>query len=660
MRNPFRRASAEEKALSAARTVLEALADRRVNFYPALGGTNVTAVSAAVQRGMNAQYGWIYGTQPSVRSVIDFVARNLAQLHLKLYDRVSDTDRKRVEDHPAAQVLAYPDDRVTREAFIYRLVTDFLIYDNAFVLKLRPSNGNGRLFLVRLPPSAVVVAGGRITPDQYIVYRWDGSPVTVRPEDMLHWYGYAPDDPLVGMSKLETLRQELSSDMAIQAALVDLAQNGLKGGYIERPLEASEASPEALARIAEQWRAGKLRGDPILDEGMKFVQMGVTPEDAELQTARKFTMEQVASLYGVPLLAMGIGDGSPADQRKLVYQDVLPPLGDQLACQLTADLLREEWGAPSLYWEFDYNTKLQGDLENRYPQFTASAGAPWLTRNEVRAKENLPPIEGADDLILPLNVMEEEPGSPALPAPNVMPPQDATKPPADGSYRSGEGETQAEPAKGLAKAVPGAVAPENHLPQYQTRVRNDMARQRRNTSELQTAIYNEYRRQHRVLSSSKAALGAERWDAEMQAAIGPLITGIVLREGDLYCARLGGLEFDERQVGNYLRAMITGTAEGLNEATRRDIAAVGLDEAYKRATGQRAAVAGQQIAARATYFGRTEGAQQAPHPERRVQRWVANTDRHAELDGATAPLDGDWGGLSPGSEANCGCGVDIG
>ena len=78
---------------------------------------------------------------------------------------------------------------------------------------------------------------------------------------------------------------------------------------------------------------------------------------------------------------------------------------------------------------------MQGSISERFTQYTAASGGPWITRNEVRSKENLPPIEGGDDLIVPLNVAKEGEDSPALPAPNVMPIQDPNKPPQDGSYR---------------------------------------------------------------------------------------------------------------------------------------------------------------------------------------------------------------------------------
>ena len=643
-----------EKALSASPGVVEALQDRRVNFLPRLGGTNVNPrVTAAYQRGMDASYGWIYATQPAVRSVIDFIARNTAQLGLKLYERVDDNERVRDEDHPAAQSLANPDGVTPPDAFIYRLVTDYLIWDNAYVLKFRA--GAGKRTLVRLPPNGVTVDGGRFTPDVYFVWRSDGSYFEVDPTDILHWFGYNPDDPLLGLSKLETLRQELATDRATQAALVELAKSGLKGGYIKRPLEAPEWSQDDAERFAEQWKKAKLRGDPILDEGMEWEQTGITPKDAEIQPSRLFTREEVAREFG-----MKNCPPEGEDERKQFYSDVLAPLVDSLQGKLNQDILRNEYQETGYYFEFDLNEKLRGEPEKRFSAITAAVGRPWMLVEEARALENLPAIEGGDELTIPLNVALGE-----LPAPNVMPPQNPMGPPQDGSHRempkSASEEIRAIEngnRAALAKAVPGAVPPSHRIPQYSERRKAEMARQRRNVSEIQSLLLRFYERQAKTLKS-KSTFDTERWNQELSADLKSAIARIVEREGATYVGRLGGDDFDMRQVEHYVEAMSLGVAKGLNGVTQRDLEAGTAQDAIDRAMNERAAVAGANIGARATVFARREAAKQSPTPQYRKQTWIANTERHAELDGVSVPLGSDWGGIDPGSEPNCSCSVSI-
>jgi HK97 family phage portal protein len=629
---------ARRKALSASTSVVEALQDRHWNPYPLLGGTN-QRVSTAYQRGIDASYGWIYGTQPAVRSVIHYIADNSAQLGLKLYERVDDNERERREDHPAAKVLKRPDGIATTDAWVYRLITDFLIWDNAYALKIRPQIGS-RLVLVRLPPGGVTVTGGRFIPERYVIWRQDGTFFEVDPKDVLHWYGYNPDDSLLGLSKLETLRQELAADRANQAALLEIAKSGLKGGYIKRPLDAPEWSQPDAERFAEQWREAKQRRngrDPILDEGMEFQEVGISPKDAELIPSRRFTKEEVASLYGMKHVPP---EGE--EEREQFLADVLPPLVERLAGQFNVDVLEAEYGESDLYFEFDLNEKLRGDPEKRFSAITSSVGAPWLTRNEARAMENKPSVEGGDELITPANVIV---GDNPRPAPNVMPIQDPNGPMQDGSHR--------ETPKALATK---AESPE--LPQFSPRVKADMDRQRRNISEMQALLLRFYRRQAKTVKS-KAAFDSERWNQELTKDLRDAITRIIEREGATYVGRLGGADFDLRQVKHYIDAMSSGVAEALNEVTQRDLQDATARDAIERAMNERAEVAGTNIGARATVFARQEAAKQSPTPERRMQTWVANTKRHGRLAGATVPLGETWGGITPGSQPNCACTMTI-
>jgi phage portal protein BeeE len=114
-------------------------AARTLQPYRSLGGTNIDTqrISSVFVQHQSASYAWLYTHQPAVRTVVDYVARNIAQLGLKVYDRISDDEREHVGDHPAAKVLRQPNGWTPSQQFIFTLVADFLVYDNAYVLKLR-------------------------------------------------------------------------------------------------------------------------------------------------------------------------------------------------------------------------------------------------------------------------------------------------------------------------------------------------------------------------------------------------------------------------------------------------------------------------------------------------------------------------------------------
>jgi hypothetical protein len=266
----------------------------------------------------------------------------------------------------------------------------------------------------------------------------------------------------------------------------------------------------------------------------------------------------------------------------------------------------------------------------------SASGAPVLLRNEARAKLNLPPVPEGNEIITPLNVTVG-----GKPSPQVMPIQDPNGPEQDGSYREEEPKALTNGHKQLeVSTVP--------------RVKGDMASQQRYIDEVAGGLERFYARQYRQVKGRKA-FDRDKWDRELGDDLHGMVRSIVEREGGKYVARLAGDDFDMRQVENYLKAMAEGTAEGLNRVTAQDIRDLGVDDAFKRARGERAETAAAAIGTRATVFAREEAAKQAPFPESRTKTWVANTDRHASLNGATVALDASFGGIEPGSEPGCKC-----
>jgi hypothetical protein len=405
--------------------------------------------------------------------------------------------------------------------------------------------------------------------------------------------------------------------------------------------------------------------DPVLEEGMKWVPTAITPKDAEMLAGRQWTVDEVAAVYNFPadLLRRAAGEaGELVEARKQFYSDTLPPLTEELAEQFDQDILIAEYAADDHYYEFDLNEKLRGDPVARFAAITSAIGAPWLTRNEGRALENRPAIEGADELILPLNVIS---GTNPKPAPNVMPIQDPNGPPQDGTNPTAPTQQtpkleEPPPSVEMVAKTNGAVITKASEPVLQLipKRKSDLARQGRYIDEAHGVMERYYTRQARALR--KKAFDGERWDRELSTDLETLLRSIVEREGGIYVARLAGEDFDMRYVTNYLKAQASGAAAAINEVTKADIEDVGLDDAMSRARNERSLVAAASLGARSTIFARTEAAKQAPHYEQRTKTWVADTERHAEFDGDTVPIGEDWpAGFAPGSAPNCGCTASI-
>ena len=373
-------------------------------------------------------YGEIYRTQPAVRTVVAFLARNLAQLGLHTYRRVGDTDRRRLTDHPLAALLSNPNPRTTGYRFLNALVSDLAIYDDAYLVKLR-GDANSPVGLRRIQPWRMEPQG----PDAFDAtgYRLHGTNghLDLRPEQVLHIHGFNPDDSRIGCSAIEALRQVLAEEWEAARWREQMWSNGARvTGYLERPAEAPEWSAPAKERFRAGWQAQytgggpAAGGTPILDDGMKFVPAGINPKEAQYVESRKLTREEVAAAYHIAPPLVGILDHATfsniREQHKQLYQDTLGPWCAQIEQEIGLQLIPDMPNNRRVYVEFNISEKLQGSFDEQAQQLQMAVGGPYMTRNEARGFSNLSRLDGADDLITPLNVSTGDPDDdpPALPA----------------------------------------------------------------------------------------------------------------------------------------------------------------------------------------------------------------------------------------------------
>lgn len=360
----------------------------------------------------SADYAEIFRTQESVRTVVSFIARNVAQLGLHVFERVDDADRRRLTDHPLADLIRQPNPFTSRYRLINNLVHDFCIYDNAYWLKTRD---NGVLGLLRIPPKQISPDGDDwLTPSHFKVTGTQGTRVYPR-EQIVYFRGYGLDAD-VGISPLESLRRTLREEWSGSEMREQIMRNGARmSGYLVRPKDAPEWSDSARERFRKGWQAQYTGagpgagGTPILEDGMNFVAVSQTARDLQYIEARKLTREEVAAAYFVPPPMVGILENATfsniTEQHKMLYTDTLGPMLSMIQDEIWLQLIPDLEPSPSrFYVEFNLREKLSGSFEERADAIQKAVGGPTMTVNEARALDNRPPVDGGDDLIRPLNV----------------------------------------------------------------------------------------------------------------------------------------------------------------------------------------------------------------------------------------------------------------
>ena len=402
----------------------------------ALSRTRFTATTPSrimLSSTYTADYAEIYRTQESVRTVVSFLARNIAQLGLHMYERIGDADRRRLNDHPLALLLRRPNPWTSRYRFIQALVCDFAIYDNAYLLKIR--NDDGSAGLIRIPPKLVTLDGTDwLTPSGFKVDGNTGARVYPR-DQVVYFRGYGLDKD-TGISPLESLRRTLREEFAAGEMREQVMRNGARmSGYLERPKDAPEWSDTARDRFRKAWQAQYsgngpgAGGTPILEDGMQFKPVSQTARDLQYIESRKLTREEVASAYFVPPPMIGLLDNATfsniTQQHRMLYTETLGPWLTMICQEIELQLLGDFEANPSrFYVEFNIKEKLTGAFEERADAIQKAVGAPVMTVNEARALDNRPPIDGGDTLIVPLNVTQNGDQNPTPAAPPDPTPAD--------------------------------------------------------------------------------------------------------------------------------------------------------------------------------------------------------------------------------------------
>ncbi len=376
-------------------------------------------------------YEQLWKTQPALRMVVEFLARNIAELPLDAFSRTSETDRKKMPGHKLAKLLAnpWPGSKWTKYKLINWTVQEYCIFNSAIWIKGKAPDGSPGVLPV--PRRYIEPVGDNLFFPEH--YRLTGTRGTrdLDPDQVVHFYGYNPEDPRDGWSPVETLRLILAEEVAAGKYREQMWRNGARiSGYIKRPEKAPRWGDTARERFKASWQSYSsdmaAGGTPILEDGMEWHPGGITPKDAQYIEARQLTQEEVARAFHIHPMMLGLMSsgstsiGGLSELHQMLYSDTLGPYLEQFQQDIELQLLPDldPTGAESTYVEFNLRKKLQGSFAAQAAAISASVGAPWMTRNEGRALYNLSDLPDGEELITPLNVVEGGLASPRDTAPD--------------------------------------------------------------------------------------------------------------------------------------------------------------------------------------------------------------------------------------------------
>lgn len=357
----------------------------------------------------------------AVYSCVRILAEAVAGLPLHLYRYKEDGGKERAIDNNLYHLL-HDEPNKEMSSFIFRetLMTHLLLWGNAYAQIIR--NGKGEVVaLYPLMPNKIQVDRDENGELYYIYTRssdeaktMEGMTVYLTPRDVLHIPGLGFDG-LVGYSPIAMAKNAIGLAIATEEYGAKFFANGAApSGVLEHPGTIKDPS-----RLRENWNStfggsansGKVA---VLEEGMKYTPISISPEQAQFLETRKFQIDEIARIFRVPPHMVGDLEKSSfsnIEQQSLEFvKYTLDPWVIRWEQSLSRALLNED-EKRKYFFKFNLEGLLRGDYESRMSGYAVARQNGWMSANDIRELENMDkiPAEDGGDLylingnMLPLN-----------------------------------------------------------------------------------------------------------------------------------------------------------------------------------------------------------------------------------------------------------------
>ena len=339
----------------------------------------------------------------AVYACVRILAEAVASLPLHVYEYQDDGGKKLVHDHPLYYLLHdEPNPEMTSFVFRETLMSHLLIWGNAYAQIIRDGAGRVLGLYPLLPDKMDVQRDDR--GNIYYVYsrNSDENPmfkeygdIRLKAEDVLHIPGLGFDG-LIGYSPIAMAKNAVGMTLACEEYGASFFANGANpGGVLEHPGVLKDPS-----KVRESWNSvyrgvNNAHKIAVLEEGMKYQQIGIPPEEAQFLETRKFQINEIARLYRIPPHMVGDLDKSSfsnIEQQSLEFvKYTLDPWVIRWEQSLQRSLLLP--GEKGKYFiKLNVDGLLRGDYQSRMNGYAVGRQNGWFSANDIREMENMNPI----------------------------------------------------------------------------------------------------------------------------------------------------------------------------------------------------------------------------------------------------------------------------
>jgi len=363
----------------------------------------------------------------AVYASVRVLSETMASLPFCLTRPRADGGKDRVTDHWAYRLFnRRPNEFQTPFEFREMLQGHLALRGNAYSQIF--TNQKGEITdLLPISPDAITVEILENGDYRYRVRLRNGDTTVLSRSEVWHLRGLSSDG-ILGLSPIAMARESFGAALAAQDYSNRFFSNDAKptGGWLEMPgvfkdAEARKVFQESLQNAQSGSNRHKLM---VLDNGMKYHEVGINNRDSQFLELRQYQVTDIARIFRIPPHL--IGDLSRATFTNIEQQSLefatytMTPWAERWESSIESQLLLD---SDNLEVEFDFDNLLRGDQAARAAFYSSGINAGWLTRNEARVAENLNPIEGLDEPLVPLNMVEDD-GETEASETSELPPQD--------------------------------------------------------------------------------------------------------------------------------------------------------------------------------------------------------------------------------------------
>tara|TARA_Y100000361_G_scaffold53776_1_gene46978 strand:+ start:801 stop:1994 length:1194 start_codon:yes stop_codon:yes gene_type:complete len=343
-------------------------------------------------------------TLTAVWNAIRLLSESVSQLPVSVFRVDENGDKSEDKNSPIYNLLKFkPNNYQDKIAFFEYVMMCICVDGNAYVC-IKRDNAGRPVELIPYNPDIVTV----IINEGELFYQVDSVGV-LDSADVLH-FKTLTDDGITGISPIDQCAKALNWSLSLEKFGSTFFENGAKPSSV---LSTDRALSEtAIERLRNSFnntysRLANSNSTIILEEGLTFKPISISPEQAQFLASRKFSVEEICRIWNIPPHMLGDLSKSSFSNIEMQNQEfvtyTLMPYITRIEAQMNQKLFRQS-DMGNIFVEFNVNGLLRGDVKTRAEAYRTAIQNGYMSVNEVRRKENMNGIEGGDKHFMQLNM----------------------------------------------------------------------------------------------------------------------------------------------------------------------------------------------------------------------------------------------------------------